>query len=320
MMLANHFYCSVLNAISEQLTVVDSRGEIVFVNDSWKRFAQENNACNTSGWIGDNYLEACIKAAENGDDDARLVAEGLKDLLDGGTSEFGYEYPCHSASEHRWFLMRATACDIDGERYFVVMHLDITKRRLAEEKISWLATQDGLTKVANRRKFDEFYAQTWREHVRRKEPVSLLLIDLDNFKQINDTHGHQIGDKCLSGLAKVIESNARRPWDLCARIGGDEFAVILGSTGSLEASIIAEDILENVHLETLPRTKETECESGLSVSIGVASIIPKREEKPDAFFNLADEMLYLSKKNGRDRVSALTEIESTLRLKSLDIQ
>jgi diguanylate cyclase (GGDEF)-like protein len=163
---------------------------------------------------------------------------------------------------------------------------------------------DGLTGVANRRKFDEDLLTAWAQCAREKTPLSLLMLDVDFFKRYNDRYGHQVGDKCLQLIANTIKNSLQRPYDLTARYGGEEFACILPHTNLKGAAYVAEQILANIRelgIEHLDSKKD----HIVTLSAGVASITPVPEENLNALVEVADRQLYLSKHNGRGCVSYL---------------
>ncbi len=171
----------------------------------------------------------------------------------------------------------------------------------ANQKLQNLASVDGLTKLANRRQFDESLEGEWRRLARAQAPLSLILCDIDFFKIYNDTYGHQAGDICLQQVAGAIRLAVKRSGDLVARYGGEEFAVILPNTSTIGALHIAESIrsmvksLEIVHLES------SVCPY-VSLSLGVCTMIPRSDISPANLIAAADEALYRAKDQGRDRV------------------
>jgi diguanylate cyclase (GGDEF)-like protein len=172
----------------------------------------------------------------------------------------------------------------------------------ANEELQRLAYLDGLTQIANRRKFDEQLSQEWRRLKRDQLPLSLILCDVDYFKQYNDSYGHQVGDDCLYKVAYILAIAARRPPDLAARYGGEEFAVLLPNT-SLEGAVeVAKKIQVQIKALQLPHQR-----SGVSqyvtVSFGVASIIPAETKTPEQFLVQVDRALYQAKVEGRDRIA-----------------
>jgi diguanylate cyclase len=158
------------------------------------------------------------------------------------------------------------------------------------------ARRDALTGLANRRAFDEFLAKCARERERRKAPVTLLMLDVDHFKKVNDRHGHPTGDSVLRGLAHVLAREVRDS-DLIARYGGEEFAAVLVGSDIDEAMGVAERI-RNAVASSLFRTKKTQLKG--TVSIGVTAVQPG--EDPAAIVDRADAALYRSKDAGRNCV------------------
>jgi diguanylate cyclase (GGDEF)-like protein len=162
---------------------------------------------------------------------------------------------------------------------------------------------DGLTQIANRRRFDEYLSQEWRRHVRMQQPLSLLICDVDHFKLYNDSLGHQAGDECLKIVAKAI-NHCYRVGDLVARYGGEEFAMVLPQTNRTGAVQVAERVRAAVTAAALPHPASPVWER-VTVSIGVASMTPPPQAPSDArtLIQQADHHLYLAKKRGRNQVS-----------------
>ncbi len=187
----------------------------------------------------------------------------------------------------------------------------IIRERTAEierqkKKLEELATHDGLTGVYNKRKFNEVFNHEWKRAERNGMYLGILMVDVDFFKQYNDTYGHQAGDKALRKVAQAIKSMAKRPADFVARYGGEEFIVLLPETDPEGVKMVGEKIRRAVENLKIPHEKSTVSEY-LTVSVGAISIIPKK----DLFFSLikaADEALYESKKKGRNRVSYKDEL------------
>ncbi|MFB2967786.1 diguanylate cyclase domain-containing protein [Aerosakkonema sp. BLCC-F183] len=170
----------------------------------------------------------------------------------------------------------------------------------ANQTLLRLASLDGLTQLANRRRFDEYLEQEWRRLCRDRLPLSLIMCDVDCFKLYNDTYGHLAGDLCLQQVADAIRRAVNRPVDLVARYGGEEFAVILPNTTAEGAVFIAQTIRENV--SALKQVHTASCVSNyVTVSLGVASTFPDSAFSPDRLIGAADEALYRAKALGRDR-------------------
>ena len=194
----------------------------------------------------------------------------------------------------------------DGTSY--VSHADITtlkrqQRELQEayERIAIMAITDGLTGIANRGHFEAVLEEEARRGGRSQQPLSLLLIDIDHFKQINDRFGHPVGDACLRMVARHIDGSIRRPGDLAARFGGEEFAAILPGTDAEGARVVAEAIrlaIESDHAH------DFNADEPVTVSVGAASLTPAPGGAEDAIrlIREADDALYRAKRAGRNRV------------------
>jgi|JI7StandDraft_1071085.scaffolds.fasta_scaffold00217_11 diguanylate cyclase (GGDEF)-like protein/PAS domain S-box-containing protein len=172
----------------------------------------------------------------------------------------------------------------------------------ANEELSRLASLDGLTQIPNRRRFDEYLNLEWRRLRREKKFLSLIFLDVDYFKRYNDTYGHLAGDDCLKQIAQVLTTVIHRPADLIARYGGEEFAIILPHTNIDGALHIAGTVLRRIQNLKIPHSQSL-IKPYVTVSIGVASIIPTLELLPQDLIHAADQSLYLAKKSGRDRIS-----------------
>ncbi|NRR34085.1 diguanylate cyclase [Oxalobacteraceae bacterium] len=177
-----------------------------------------------------------------------------------------------------------------------------SQKSLAEANIELqkLAALDGLTGIANRRRFDDTMLLEWQRGQRDKAPLSLLLCDVDCFKVYNDSFGHLSGDLCLKKVAAVLTEHLKRPADLAARYGGEEFAIILPETELTGALIVAESCRR--HLEQLA-IENPQAEAGqVTMSIGVASIVPSPQSSVDQLIDRADQALYAAKRGGRNRI------------------
>jgi diguanylate cyclase (GGDEF)-like protein len=137
---------------------------------------------------------------------------------------------------------------------------------------------------------------------RTATPISVLICDIDFFKNFNDTYGHLAGDDCIRSVAYTIQNHCRRISDITARYGGEEFGVILPNTSSNEAISIAESIRQGVEQAKIPHRTST-IKDIVTLSIGLASIIPDHHTTPSAIIALADKALYESKHSGRNRVT-----------------
>lgn len=164
-----------------------------------------------------------------------------------------------------------------------------------------LSSMDGLTGIANRRRFDEMLATNWRRGSRTGGPLSLVMMDVDYFKQYNDNYGHQQGDDCLCAVARVLSERVKRVDDLVARHGGEEFVCLLPHTDQEGAKEIAESLVAGVRALQLPHVGSQVSEV-VTLSAGVATITDFRTQPAEWLTHNADQALYAAKKNGRNQV------------------
>jgi diguanylate cyclase (GGDEF)-like protein len=181
----------------------------------------------------------------------------------------------------------------------VGMHAELKRYRDYLENISYL---DGLTGISNRRKFDEYLHTTWNMAIRVTMPVSMILLDIDLFKEYNDTYGHQEGDTCLIQIAQTLSRAIVRKTDLLARYGGEEFVCILPNTDIDNAYIMAEKLRLSVMDLKIPHSCST-ADRIVTISAGVASEYPAKNLSFTSLIKSADDALYRSKATGRNRVS-----------------
>ena len=174
-------------------------------------------------------------------------------------------------------------------------------QRLAES-----AMQDGLTGIHNRRRFDEHLQRVWAQCVRERKPVALLFADIDHFKNFNDRYGHQAGDEALKAVAATLARVARRPLDLAARFGGEEFAIILFDVKRADAERIAEEAMGAVRQLAIPHAASAAAPV-LTISLGVACVAPVARRSWAGFIQLADQALYAAKDGGRNRAVVLEQ-------------
>ena len=183
----------------------------------------------------------------------------------------------------------------------VRIHLELKRQRDLLQTISMI---DGLTGIANRRRFDEALEREWRRCHRSGAQLSLILIDVDFFKNYNDHYGHLAGDECLKRVAGAMAGQIRRGADLVARFGGEEFACLLPETAEEAAHLMAVKLLECVSDLGIPHACSAAADH-VTISLGVASLTPEGDEPPSQLIDLADRSLYHAKQHGRNRIGAL---------------
>lgn len=174
-------------------------------------------------------------------------------------------------------------------------HMELKKYRDILEDLSY---RDGLTGIANRRRFDEYYDTVWNLSLRISSPLSLIMIDIDHFKLFNDHYGHQAGDDCLIQVAGTLAALVRRKNDMVARYGGEEFVCILPNTDIDDANSIAEKFRTGILSLAIPHSSSMT--GYVTISQGVASVVPSRDLVAKALIAAADEALYQAKNSGRN--------------------
>ena len=171
------------------------------------------------------------------------------------------------------------------------------------KELEQIATVDSLTNIYNRRYFDFIFNKEWARHMRNKREISLIICDIDFFKQYNDTYGHQKGDESLNTVGSIIKKACKRPTDIPVRYGGEEFALILPQTDFYGAVKIAKDVqfeLSNCNI----KHKSSSVSEKLTLSFGVSSVIPLKGREYSSLIKNADEALYRAKASGRNRIES----------------
>lgn len=312
----HRFADDLLNALTAQIALLDARGVIVAVNDAWRRFAEENGG--NPAAVGRSYFEICEEAnhASSEPEVAALLA-GLRALVGGERTRFSIEYPWRSTNGERWFILEATRfISRDGQTFFVTAHHDISGRKQIEEELvethsavgalnrelqlvlareQVKARTDHLTGLYNRGHFFELTSQLFNVAQRYRTPLSIVMFDIDDFKRINDGHGHHAGDAVLRRVARIAREHTRDS-DVLARYGGEEFIVARPNTGARDALVAAENIREHI---AECRENVGELALNVTISMGVAEIVP-RDETLDRLIARADHALYVAKGAGRN--------------------
>lgn len=278
------------NRACERLTGVPAY-EVLGTSDHWRSFYAEQRPTLADlvilGRTGELHT-LYDQHARRSDTDGNLCAENWCDMPRVGRRRYlaGDASPIFGT---------------DGKLAAVVETLrDMTDEKKAQVALQQLATRDGLTGLANRRCFDDTLNAEWQRALRHQQPLSLLMVDVDNFKQYNDAYGHVGGDECLQRIASAVASEMRAN-DLVARYGGEEFAVILPNQSLKGAAIVAERIrcrVEQLHLPNLGSQQHV-----VTVSIGAATALASAENDPSQLVATADGALYRAKHMGRNRIS-----------------
>ncbi|HZK19029.1 MAG TPA: diguanylate cyclase [Clostridia bacterium] len=175
----------------------------------------------------------------------------------------------------------------------------------ANRELEKMSMVDGLTGISNRRYFDSFLKRLWGINMRGRFPVALVMVDIDHFKNYNDSYGHLAGDQCLKAVARIIDGTVRSPGDFVARYGGEEFVVLLSNTTEGGAAQLAERIRGKVEKTSIDNGV---AETFVTISLGVAAMITTEGKKPEDLIRIADIALYKAKDDGRNRVVRASDV------------
>jgi diguanylate cyclase (GGDEF)-like protein/PAS domain S-box-containing protein len=300
----------------------NSRDAIIVADLSGHRSYGSAAAASITGWKPEELMTAeGIELIHPDDRDrAQTIMGELKSGAEGAMIE------CRVRKEDGGYLwveasLRLVKGEHDGEpsRMLNIVR-DISQHKEAERKLQQaydaveaLAVTDALTGLANRRHFDQYLATEWRRSARDRQPLSLIMMDVDQFKLFNDSYGHVRGDGCLKQIAEACMDVVSRPGDLVARFGGEEFVVILPNTDNYGAVKVAQEICDSVSFRRLPHASSTA--GVVTISLGCATLIPRFGKHTYDLIESADRALYRAKELGRNRVcnaSDLPDSEETI--------
>ncbi len=262
-----------------------------------------------------NDLQQYLLDHPKSDSTRRIVEEGVRSSLTcplavegkaAGFLFFSSRKPGTYARVHATTYREiATQVAVIVERARIYEDLVETRRRLfeANRRLEQAVHTDGLTGAWNRRFFDLVLDREWKRALRFSEQLSVAVVDVDDFKQYNDAYGHPAGDECLKRVAAVLGSSAKRGTDLVARVGGEEFVVLLPHTGADAALNLAEDMRRRVEELQLPH-RSARAAARVTISVGVAGGVPTKEGSPAETMRAVDAALSRAKEAGRNRVCA----------------
>jgi diguanylate cyclase (GGDEF)-like protein/PAS domain S-box-containing protein len=296
-----------------KLVTENSRDVIILLDFSGHRSYVSKLGAEWGGWSKDELSRmSSIDFVHPGD---RLDVEAIIGELRNGKD--GALFECRTLNRdgtYTWIEanLRTLRNQTSGKPSGILINVrTITKRKLAEQRLrdayhtlETMASTDVLTGLANRRSFDQQIMHEWRRCLRDRTPLSLLILDADLFKSYNDTYGHLRGDNCLKQIAEAAQDIVARSGDLVARIGGEEFAVILPNTHSDGALRIARDICEALRQRKI---KHAVNPYGIvTISAGCATLVPQLGYSSTYLFDCADRAAYQAKNSGRNCVSVYT--------------
>jgi diguanylate cyclase (GGDEF)-like protein/PAS domain S-box-containing protein len=291
----------------------------VFVLDTDSRVMLWNRACERLTGVAAGEIIGTANHSRTFYEEPRPTLADL--VIQNRTDEIRHLYPRHAKSHpitpnlsaeswcdmprmgrRRYLAADASPLFDDRGRMSAVVETlrDLTDEKMAQSALEQLATRDGLTGLANRRHFDDTLHAEWSRARRQQAPLSLLMVDVDNFKAYNDANGHLGGDECLKRIATAVASEMRAN-DLVARYGGEEFAVILPNQSLKGAAIVAERI--RCRVEQLQVPNRLAPNGHVTVSIGAATAIAGPGNDASQLVAIADAALYRAKHMGRNRIS-----------------
>lgn len=236
----------------------------------------------------------------------QIIREDIDKLTAGGISSSVVIEGIHKNGHTIWLENKVRVLEKKGDTLFVMVAMrDVTDKKRLQDQIAHLAVIDGLTSLHNRRAFDERFSDEWSRSIRSGDPLSILLLDIDHFKFINDSYGHPVGDDCLRAVARAIRETVQRAGDFVARYGGEEFIVILPNTDSSAAAFMGEQILLAVAALQIPHAGNPEGAYLVTISCGVSTALGRRGgtiRMPEGLLLSADNALYKAKHQGRNRL------------------
>ncbi len=292
---ALEFSDAIIATVREPLLVLDKELRIITANRSFYRTFQVNP---------EETEKRLIYDLGNRQWDIPALRDLFENILpmNNAFEDFEVEHDFKSIGRKTMLLnARKIYREMNQVEMILLAIEDITERKKAEEQLKLFASMDGLTGIANRRHFDTTLDLEWRRAMRSAKPLSLIIIDVDYFKNYNDVYGHLAGDSCLQKIAHSIRDSLRRAGNFVARYGGEEFVVILPDTNTEGAYLFAESLrmkIEDLNIEH----QDSMVGKNVTVSMGVSTMIPNKDGTQNELISMADKALYNAKDGGRNRV------------------
>jgi len=295
-------------------TIFESNGDAMILADE-SGFIDCNEAAlqmflckNRKAFIGTHTLTWSSSTQINASKSTeQLFKEYMSKAFSIGQHDFEWNY-VRTDGEVFPSEVRLTSLTMHGKSILQGSIRDISERKIAQKKLDSLNKEleelsylDSLTGIANRRRFDQAIEVEWSRCQRNQQPLSLMMIDIDLFKQYNDLYGHQQGDICLISVAKALQSVSKRASDLLARYGGEEFILLLPETSASETTALAGKYLNTV-IELQLAHESSTVANFVTISIGISTMTPSLDRQPASLISAADKLLYKAKRNGRNRV------------------
>lgn len=300
---SEQFVRTTIDTVPDTICVLDKTGIVIAVNQAWRDFYDANgeNHQSVDYALGSNYLKVCEAASGEDAVEATQMAQGLAAVLAGERDDFSIEYPCDSPTEKRYFFARVKRFPGDSG-HVLVAHGNVTERKMIELELARMAHTDVLTGLHNRRHFMALSEIELSRTTRHGGPLSVLMVDIDHFKRINDTHGHQVGDAVIQLLATVCREQLR-DLDVIGRLGGEEFAVTMPNADREQALQVADRVRKA--LEAASVLNPPGAPVHFTVSIGVTTLPDGARSgvtQLKTLLDQADQALYEAKNKGRNQV------------------
>lgn len=295
-------YKAILDASIDPIVVIGKNGKIESVSNTIE-------AC--SGWEpndikGQNFCNLLANQYKDQYEDLLVKRNNIRNSpLIGHINEavamhrMNREFPCEISINY------IDLPEIDNS-FFTLSIRDISIRKAYEQKLGWMSSHDELTKINNRRYFNEQINKEWLRMLRNQESLALIILDVDYFKNYNDSLGHQAGDLCLEKIAGCLTEVCRRAGDLVARYGGEEFTILLPGTDLEGALQVANNLKSKVSALNLAHPNSSVSKK-VSVSMGVSAMVPLMGCSYERLIRFADQALYQAKQSGRNKFCSYQE-------------
>jgi diguanylate cyclase (GGDEF)-like protein len=286
-------------------TVLDGLDALVYVSDMQSHELLYVNKYGRNIWGSDIQGKTCWQVLQKDQNGPCTFCTNDKLLKKDGSAGEVYVWEFQNTVNKRWYQCRDQAITwIDGRTVRMEIATDITNLKKSEQKLLAAkmlaeehASKDELTNLYNRRAFFEQGKQLFKQARRYPQSISVMMIDIDHFKNINDNYGHAVGDSVLKAIGSLLQNTVREA-DILARIGGEEFAVILPQTDVEEASNLAERIRQRIEAEVI---QYDTLQIKITASFGIAACMAEGDDL-DRMLTKADDALYIAKKKGRNQV------------------
>jgi len=283
------FQSKLLNSVTDSIFVHDLEGNLIYVNEA---------AYATRGYTRDELLQMRLqelsysdtKSADNLFEENMINAKGQLSRNEKAVIEVA-----HKTKDGKVIPIEITCRLIhdNGKNYIISIARDISMIKVMNENLKKMATTDNLTGIYNRHKFEEIFKTEIERVLRYESPLSMIMVDIDHFKRVNDTFGHDVGDYVLKSVVDTVKRNIRQI-DIFVRWGGEEFIILCPQTDSLSAKTLADKLRNAIEKTTLEKVGNITC------SFGVTSYVKKESE--NSFIKRLDCALYRAKDEGRNRV------------------